>query len=41
MFHEAIFYISYHKYIKTEFLISNMHCKKFNLDNFKSNFLNI
>ncbi len=26
MFHEDILYISYHKYIKTSFLISNMHC---------------
>ncbi len=41
MFHEDILYIFYHKYIKTEFLISNTHCQELNLDNFKSDFLNI
>ncbi len=41
MFHEDILYISCHKYIKTYFLISNMHCYELNLDNFKDDFLNI
>ncbi len=27
--------MSYRKYIKTEFLISNMHGQELNLDNFK------
>ncbi len=41
MFHEDILYISYCKYIKTSFLISNMHSQDLNLDNFKYDFLNI
>ncbi len=41
MFHEDILYVSYRKYIKTSFLISNMHSQDLNLDNFKDDFLNI
>ncbi len=41
MFHEDILDISYRKYIKTSFLISNMHCLDLYLDNFKGDFLNI
>ncbi len=41
MFHEDILYISYLKYIKTSFLISNMHGKELHLNNFKGDFLNI
>ncbi len=33
--------MSYHKYIKTRFLISNMHCSELHSDNFKDDFLNI
>ncbi len=40
MFHEDILYISYRRHIKTEFLISNMHCQELHLDNFKGSFLN-
>ncbi len=39
MFREDIVSISYRKYIKTWFLISNMHCLELHLDNFKDNFL--
>ncbi len=38
MFYEDILY---HKYIKTYFLISNMHCQELNLNNFKDDFINI
>ncbi len=38
MFHEDILY---HKYIKTKFCISNMHCCELHLNNFKDDFLNI
>ncbi len=38
MLHEDI---SYRKYIKTELLISNMHCLKLHLNNFKDDFHNI
>ncbi len=31
--------MSYRKYIKTAFLISNMHGQELNLDNFKGDFL--
>ncbi len=41
MFHEDMKSISYRKYIKNIFLISNMHCYVLNLDNFKDDFLNI
>ncbi len=41
MFHEDILYISYHKYITTSILISNMHRLELHLDNFKGDFLNI
>ncbi len=41
MFHEDILKISYLKYIKTKFMISNMHCKELHLNNFKDDFLNI
>ncbi len=41
MFNKYVLYISYHKYIKTMFLISNMHCLELHLDNFKGDFLNI
>ncbi len=41
MFHEDILYISNCKYIKTELLISNMHCCELHLNNFKDDFLNI
>ncbi len=35
MFHEDIYFLFYRKYIKTRFLISNMHCLEHYLDNFK------
>ncbi len=38
MFHEDILYC---KYIKTEFVIINMHCWELHLNNFKDDFLNI
>ncbi len=38
MFNKDILYISYGKYIKTKFFISNMHCQELNLDNFKGIF---
>ncbi len=41
MFHEDILYILYLKYIKTSFLIINMHGKELHLNNFKGDFLNI
>ncbi len=41
MFHEDILYISYHRYIKTSFLFSNVHCEEPHLDNFKGDFLSI
>ncbi len=41
MFHGDIFLISYRKYIKTKFLISNMHCYELHLDKFEGDFLNI
>ncbi len=34
MFHKDILYISYRKYIKILFFISNMHCQGLHLDNF-------
>ncbi len=39
MFHEDMLYIFYRKYIKTSFLISNMHCFGLHLDNFKGDFV--
>ncbi len=41
MFHEYILQISNRKYIKTEFLISDMQCKELTLGKFKGDFLNI
>ncbi len=41
MFHEDILYISYCKYIKTSFLIGNMHSYELHLDNYKGDFINI
>ncbi len=41
MINENIWYISYRKNIKTDFLISNVYCKELHLDNFKGDFLNI
>ncbi len=35
MFHGDIFLISYRKYIKTKFLISNMHCYELHWTNLK------
>ncbi len=40
MFHEDMLSISYRKYIKHVFLISNMQCKGLHLDKFKGDLLN-
>ncbi len=38
MLHEDILYMYFHKYIKTYFVISNMHCQTLHLNNFKGDF---